>query len=112
MVMHNFFFYFAYLIKIKEKTQPKNYFIFKNPQSEFYYRGKFCVTAMLFPGSNNAILLKREYYQEYSCEFDLRYYPFDTQMCEMIFQIQGKTDQYVKLVRDSIGKTRKIAQKL
>ena len=66
---------------------------------------------MLFPGSNNAILLKREYYQEYSCEFDLRYYPFDTQMCEMIFQIQGKTDQYVKLVRDSIGKIRKIAQK-
>ena len=65
---------------------------------------------MLFPGSNNAILLKREYYQEYSCEFDLRYYPFDTQMCEMIFQIQGKTDQYVKLVRDSIGK--KEAQKL
>ena len=108
MVMRNFFFYFAALIEIKgKKTQPKNYFIFKNPQSEFYYRGKFCVTAMLFPGSNNAILLKREYYQEYSCEFDLRYYPFDTQMCEMIFQIQGKTDQYVKLVRDSIGKIRK-----
>ena len=65
---------------------------------------------MLFPGSNNAILLKREYYQEYSCEFDLRYYPFDTQMCEMIFQIQGKTDQYVKLVRDSIGKTNDLSE--
>ena len=32
MVMRNFFFYFAALIEIKgKKTQPKNYFIFKNP---------------------------------------------------------------------------------
>ena len=61
------------------------------------------VSAMLFPGSNNAILLRREYYQDFSCEFDLRYYPFDTQACYMIFEIQGKTDNYVKLVKDGEG---------
>lgn len=83
--------------------------------------------AMLFSGKNNSILLTREYYQDYSCEFDLHYYPFDTQvcncmsgytcklsilhgaksfsllllqMCTMIFEIQDKTEDYVKLERD------------
>jgi hypothetical protein len=37
-------------------------------------------SAMLFPGRSNSILLTREYYQEYSCPFDLLYYPFDTQV--------------------------------
>ncbi len=55
---------------------------------------------MLFSGRDNAIYLTREYYQEYGCEFDLIYYPFDTQMCEMIFEVQGKTDNYIRLAKD------------
>ena len=35
---------------------------------------------MLFAGATNSILLTREYYQEYACQFDLIYYPFDTQV--------------------------------
>ena len=79
---------------------------------------------MLFSGRENAIHLTREYYQEYSCQFNLYYYPFDTQveiqfilcgfilqnlepiflqMCEMVFEVQGKTDKYVKLVKDGEG---------
>ena len=60
-------------------------------------------SAMLFSGKDNAIFFTREYYQDYGCHFDLRFYPFDTQMCQMIFEIQGKTDNYVRFVRDGDG---------
>ena len=56
--------------------------------------------AGLFSGRTNAIYLSREYYQEYACEFDLLYYPFDTQLCFMIFEVQGKTDNYIRLDKD------------
>lgn len=55
---------------------------------------------MLFSGRKNAVYLTREYYQEYACEFDLIYYPFDTQVCSMIFEIQGKTDNYMRLSKE------------
>ena len=58
---------------------------------------------MLFSGKDNAIFFSREYYQDYGCSFDLRFYPFDTQMCEMIFEIQGKTDNYVRFIKDGEG---------
>jgi hypothetical protein len=47
--------------------------------------------------------MSREYYQDYGCSFNLRYYPFDTQMCQMIFEMQGKTDNYVRFVKDGEG---------
>lgn len=59
---------------------------------------------MLFSGKENAIYLSREYYQEYSCEFDLLYYPFDTQMCFMTIEVQGKTDNYIKLTKEKGSK--------
>ena len=43
--------------------------------------------AMLFSGKTNSILMTREYYQEYSCRFNLLYYPFDTQVGEMKFNM-------------------------
>ena len=55
----------------------------------------------MFSGRRNAIYLTREYYQDYACRFDLIYYPFDTQLCLMIFEVQGKTDNYIKLSKDS-----------
>ena len=38
------------------------------------------LTAMLFSGRSNSIYISREYYQEYGCDFNLVYYPFDTQV--------------------------------
>ena len=37
-------------------------------------------TAMLFSGHENAISLTREYYHDYACDFELSFYPFDTQV--------------------------------
>ena len=41
-----------------------------------------------FDGYQNSINLLREYYQQYACEFALTYYPFDTQVCHMVFALQ------------------------
>ena len=81
---------------------------------------------MLFSGRENSIYLTREYFQEYSCQFDLMMYPFDTQvcknfisseknipiplcipffiqMCQMDFEVQGKDEQWLKLEKDGKG---------
>ena len=59
---------------------------------------------MIYSGKNNSILLTREYYLDYGCSnFDLVYYPFDTQMCTMVFEVQGKTDEYIVLKQDYDG---------
>ena len=41
---------------------------------------KFLLKDYGFDAYTNAINLEREYYQDFSCEFDLYYYPFDTQV--------------------------------
>ena len=38
------------------------------------------LSELRFKGHENSILLTSEYYQKFSCEFDLVYYPFDTQV--------------------------------
>lgn len=45
----------------------------------------------VFEGSRNPIVLSREFYQEFTCDFDLTWYPFDRQVCFMNFTVQGQT---------------------
>merc|ERR1719206_1706395 len=56
-----------------------------------------------FDSYTNAINLEREYYQVFSCEFDLLYYPFDTQVCHMVFALQGFTKEFMALHIDHVG---------
>ena len=56
-----------------------------------------------FDGLSNAISLTREYYQEFVCEFSLNYYPFDTQVCHMVFALQGFTKEVIVLRMDGEG---------
>ena len=58
---------------------------------------------MKFSGEKNSILLSHEYYTDFSCEFKLHFYPFDTQKCQMIFTAIGKTDNFLRLVKDGNG---------
>ena len=45
---------------------------------------QFHFSAFLYSGGANSISMTREYYQEYACDFDLLYYPFDTQVRKKI----------------------------
>ena len=49
---------------------------------------KLSISDYGFDGYSNSINLLREYYQQYACEFALEYYPFDTQVCHMVFALQ------------------------
>ena len=51
----------------------------------------------LFTGTKNPILVHREFYQEFKCDFDLSWYPFDRQLCFMNFTVQGHTKKAIVL---------------
>ena len=38
------------------------------------------ISALAFPGKFNSILTTQRYHQEFACNFDLEYYPFDNQV--------------------------------
>ena len=50
-----------------------------------------------FDAYTNAINLEREYYQVFSCEFNLLYYPFDTQTCPLILEPTGNSKTFLLL---------------
>ena len=55
----------------------------------------------LYPGKWNDVIIKREYFQDFKCNFDLSNYPFDVQTCFMNFTLLGTTDITVILREDS-----------
>jgi ABC-type multidrug transport system fused ATPase/permease subunit len=55
-----------------------------------------------FDGGKNPIILKREFYQEFTCDFDLSWYPFDRQVCFMNFTVQGETSKGL-ILRPDLG---------
>ena len=42
-------------------------------------------------------LFNPRYYAEYNCEFKLQNFPFDVQVCEMIFKLRTATKNYVEI---------------
>ena len=53
--------------------------------------------ALIYEGDESPIIMKREYLVTFNCDFDLRMYPFDTQVCLMEFQINGIPKRYLKM---------------
>ena len=39
---------------------------------------------------------------DFICQFDMSYYPFDTQTCQAIFAMKGNTGYFVKLVPENL----------
>ena len=54
------------------------------------------VEADVYKGVDSPMVMTREYFIEFNCDYDLMMYPFDTQICEMLFQINGIPKQYLK----------------
>ena len=51
----------------------------------------------IYEGEESPIVMRREYLITFNCDFDLRMYPFDTQVCVMEFQINGIPKRYVTM---------------
>ena len=59
------------------------WYFFNHVHTQPYLQSIYIIlsfTAMLFSGHENAISLTREYYHDYACDFELSFYPFDTQV--------------------------------
>jgi len=53
--------------------------------------------ALIYKGVESPIIMIREYLISFNCDFDLRMYPFDTQVCLMEFQVNGIPKRYLKI---------------
>ena len=67
---------------------------------------KRAVEANVYSGADCNILQKREYFVDWTCDYNLLFYPFDTQVCKMLFEMTGGTRDYLTLEidRDEEGK--------
>ena len=59
----------------------------------------------IFEGSENTIRLSRAFDIEFICEYDMRWYPFDSQTCYMVVLMEGNSGKFVELVDDLIKYT-------
>ena len=61
-----------------------------------------------FSGAGNPLLLSRNFNERFKCDFNLRYYPFDTQSCIILINANNKMKNFVQLTPsrlDYIGPT-------
>lgn len=55
------------------------------------------IEARIYKGLDSPLIMKREYLVTFNCDFDLRMYPFDTQICVMEFQTNGIPKRYMTI---------------
>ena len=51
----------------------------------------------IYKGSENTITMSRLYNIEFFCDYDMRWFPFDTQTCFMVLKLGGGADKLVSL---------------
>ena len=58
---------------------------------------KLAEEASIYRGSDCPLVMRREYFIEFNCDYNLLMYPFDTQICQMMVQVNGIPKQYLHL---------------
>ena len=58
---------------------------------------KIAEEASIYDGADCPIVMRREYFIEFNCDYNLLMYPFDTQICRMLVQVNGIPKQYLHL---------------
>ena len=51
-----------------------------------------------FEGHSNTLLMQREFALDFICDFQLAWYPFDQQNCQILVELSGTDESYIKLV--------------
>ena len=67
-------------------------------------RGNFTVAKnkLVFRGSENPLLVSRFYKTKFICDFDMAWYPFDTQKCSMDFVVDKGARDFVALLAQDL----------
>jgi hypothetical protein len=50
-----------------------------------------------FSGSDNPMLLSRNFNEKFKCDFNLQYFPFDTQSCMIMINANNKVKNFIQL---------------
>ena len=56
----------------------------------------------IFDGMENTIRLSRAYDIEFICEYDMRWYPFDSQTCHLDFVLDASAASFVELLNGTL----------
>ena len=56
-----------------------------------------------YKGSENEIQIKRIYEIDFLCDYDMRYYPFDIQVCTLDLVIDGNTAKFIDLLPGNLS---------
>ena len=55
-----------------------------------------------FSGGRNPLVMTLFYNINFICDFDMRWFPFDTQRCSLIIITQGDSGKYVELIKETL----------
>jgi len=55
------------------------------------------IEARIYKGVESPLINMREYFVSFNCDFDLKMYPFDTQVCDMQYQVNGIPIRFLSL---------------
>ena len=75
-----------YALMIRRDSEPEPFDLSRN-REDYVYKGY-----------KNSLMFLRRFYAEYHCTFNLRFFPFDEQICKMEFKARTVTKQYLKLL--------------
>jgi hypothetical protein len=53
-------------------------------------------TWQVYRGEDCPIIMRKEYFVRFTCDFDLSMYPFDANICSMEFEVSGIRKDYVR----------------
>ena len=55
-----------------------------------------------FNGADNPLVMTQFYNTKFICDFDMRWYPFDTQRCTLLLKMQGDSWKFVDLLKENL----------
>ena len=55
-----------------------------------------------FTGAKNPLVMTQFYNTRFICEFNMQWYPFDTQRCSLVFRMQGDSWKFVDLLKEKL----------
>ena len=91
--------------QITSKNDEKSFVIVKRLGSSTKSGNEYDEDIQIFEGGENTLRLSRAFDIEFICEYDMRWYPFDSQTCFIVTKMEGNSGKFVDLVDEIIKYT-------